>query len=315
MHHRIFRNMVCVFVATTCLAVRAEDVGLSVRRDSIWRQLSESPLEVTVAAKNLMTGECLFVGQPLLVNIGVRNALARELGGLADAESHALQEQNVDLSRASLAICRAPESWVSFIRVFVGTDPEHIAWSGSLASASNRVLHVNEVDRNPVSVADYVSDATELPAGRYHVWAVFDNASLDTATHPDVYRTSVTSEVLTVTVMLASNASQRAWVLAEKGRAAKQQKRFDEAESLFKQAKVEDSTLGRGPTINGQRVFDLNWELADIYEMTARYKDAVQAAQLTRARAEGMPPAARGQVLEQIEQTLSRLQKQEASRP
>jgi hypothetical protein len=302
--------IVCLLM---CLAMsssaESRDVVLTEHEVSIWKKMEESPLLMTVNLNNAQDEKVFFVGQPILLNVGILNRLAYSLHEIPEPEMRAIKSNGVDVARARIKLCDQSSSWFSFVKVYIGVSEENVVWCGDMSSASNCVWRSNQVDINPVGITEYIPELESCHAGQYQIWAVFDNTSLNAGVNPDFSRFRVKSELTAFRVITPTNAHQKAWVLAEKGSRARTRKQYDAAATFLTQAIKTDPLLGRGPLINNYRIFDLNWELVDMYERQGRYSDAVRAAEQTRIYAETLPKSARDELMTKIDDRISCLQK------
>ena len=309
MSHKHYGLICFVLLFVAHVFAEPQDVVLTEHEVSVWKKMEKSPLLMRIILDNAQEEKVFYVGQPILLFVGIQNVLAEALHVIPEPEMRAIKSNGVDVARARIKLCDQSSSWFSFVKVYIGVSEENVVWCGDMSSASNCVWRSNQVDINPVGITEYIPELESCHAGQYQIWAVFDNTSLNAGVNPDFSRFRVKSELTAFRVITPTNAHQKAWVLAEKGSRARTRKQYDAAASFLTQAIKTDPLLGRGPLINNYRIFDLNWELVDIYERQGRYSDAVRAAEQTRIYAETLPKSARDELMTKIDDRISCLQK------
>lgn len=291
----------------SCVVGAQETAPQQDGRAEVWRSLQKDPIELAVSMKNAQRENIIYESQPVLLSVGLRNLFAQETVGLTEVEKQALEAVGIDFGTMSIRVGEEAAPWTNFLRICLGHDKHAPLWQGSLSVDQNRLLRTHAVGLNPLSAMEYVEIKIDLPPGRYQLWAEFDNTGHTGHGEPPVIPLQKISSPITIEVKRPTDSREKAWLLAEKAKRAKRARQYETAEALYRQAIEMKPSLRRGPKMGDHRIFDLYWELADVYEETGRRNEALSAVKKCRDHIDCLPSGYRSSVENHINRRVASL--------
>jgi hypothetical protein len=298
---------VCCLLAAVPSPTNAQQTAISEHEVSVWRALTEEPLQLALSVKNPFVQGTVLAGQPIEVHVGVGNVAALEAMNLSSERKAAIKARGVDLDKVTrVPLSSGPGDWTQHVRVLIGHSTNSELSSSPVALTPIRGGPQDEVDINGVTARGFIAlpPASNLGPGTYVVWA-----SLPLQTGNASTETSLSSAPVALIVKAPETDDEVAWVLAEQAREQAQKGSLKEAEVLYRKALQKSPTLQRGPALGeGRRMFNLHAELADLYEQMGRFDEALAEIDNYAKCIAELPDQFRNELLDKVAKTRSRLE-------